>query len=82
MMDKVSDQYIKAEVCKRDIEDRIAAFQQDQRQIEDMQLGKVRAYQFAGGDLDKVAKQAEELNRKSKKDLFHTLKTKTYAFTD
>lgn len=26
MMDKVSDQYIKAEVCKRDIEDRIAAF--------------------------------------------------------
>ena len=52
MMDKVSDQYIKAEVCKRDIEDRIVAFQQDQRQIEDLQLGNMHAYRSVGGDLE------------------------------
>lgn len=86
MMDKISDQYIKAEVCKRDIEDRIIAFQKDQRQIEDLQLGNMRTYQSAGGDLEsvanQVARQADELNRKSKKELFHTLKTKTFAFAE
>lgn len=52
MMDKVSDQYIKAEVCKRDIEDRIVAFQKDQRQIEDLQLGTMKAFRSVGGDLE------------------------------
>lgn len=82
MMDKVSDQYIKAEVCKRDIEDRIAAFQKDQRQIEDLQMGSLNAYRSAGGDLERFAKKTDEMNRKGIKDSYHTLKTKTFAFEE
>ena len=82
MMDKVSDRYLKAEVCKRDIEDRIIAFQQDQHQIENLQLGSMQAYKSVGGDLEQVAKRANEMNNKSKNDLYHTLKTKTFTFED
>ena len=71
MMDKVSDQYIKAEVCKRDIEERIVAFQKDQRQIEDLQLGNFSSFKSVGGDLERVAKQTDEITRRGAKESYH-----------
>lgn len=44
MTDKVNDQYIRAEVYKRDVEDRQLAVQRNQRELELLKVSQAQPY--------------------------------------
>jgi len=79
MTDKVNDQYIRAEVFKRDVEDRQLAVQRNQRELELLKVSQAQAYHSQGAGQTLVAGRAEQAQRRSIRDI-QPLKTKAFMF--